>query len=81
MESTIHECFAQGLTDLFRFKIDIKLSQVEFLSFIASKLKNMFSHQRILKPNGRYDFREKRMAFFIRHVEKAHSLTLQILYN
>ena len=71
------QCLAQvSVVDLFRFKINIKLSQVEFLSFIASDFKNLFINQIILKPNGSYDFREKRMEFFIRQVEKAHSLTL-----
>ena len=40
-----------------------------FLSSTANDFKNLFSHQSILRPNGRYDFREKRIASFIRHVE------------
>ena len=76
------KCFAQVFADLFRFKIDMELSQLGFLSSIASEFENWFIHQSILKHNnGRYDFREKRMAFRIRHVENAQSLTLQILYN
>ena len=39
---------------------------------MASEFKNLFIHQTSLKHNGRYDFRGKRMAFFIQHVENAH---------
>ena len=64
--------FAQVLANLFRFKINIELSQLGFFSSMASEFKNLFIHQTSLKHNGRYDFRGKRMAFFIRHVENAH---------
>ena len=69
-------CFAQFLNNLFRFKIDIELSQLGFLSSMASEFKNLFIQQSNSKHNGRYDFREKRMAFFIRH-----SLTSQISFT
>ena len=56
--------------------IDIELLEVDFSrSYLASEFKNLLMslfliissktrHQSILKHNGRYDFREKRMAFF-----------------
>ena len=61
--------FAHVLADLFRFKLDIELSKLGFLSSTANEFKNLFSHQSSLKHNGRYGFRKERMTFLIRHFE------------
>ena len=71
--NSLFRCFAQVLANLFRFKMDIELSQLgRFFSSMAREFKNLFIYQTSLKHNERYDFRGKRMAFFIRHVKKAH---------
>ena len=41
----LYKFFAQVLADLFWSKIDIELSQLGFVSSMASELKNLFIHQ------------------------------------